>query len=82
MLSQIKDSIGAYFENEGTKIIWEDTYGDDWTKTLKPKGQIDHQSNIYEYEDCEKLALLFQDVPTLYKWIMTKEGALYLTSDG
>lgn len=82
LLSQIKDSIGAYFENEGTKIIWEDTYGDDWTKTLKPKGQIDHQSNIYEDEDCEKLALLFQDVPTLYKWIMTKEGALYLTSDG
>lgn len=82
LLSQIKDSIGAYFENEGIKIIWEDTYGDDWTETLKPKGQIDHQSNIYEDEDCEKLALLFQDVPTLYKWIMTKEGALYLTSDG
>ena len=34
LLSQIKDSIGAYFENEGTKIIWEDTDGDDWTETL------------------------------------------------
>lgn len=80
-MSQIKDSIEAYFENEGTKIIWVDTDGDDWTKTFNPKGSIDHQSNIYEDDACVELAELFMNVPALYKWIMSKEGSLYLDTD-
>lgn len=82
-VSQIKDSIEGYFENEGVEIIWTEFCSErDWTKTLEPLGVIDHQSNIYEDENCEKLAELFKDVPALYKWIMSKQGSVYLDIDG
>ena len=83
ILSQIKDSIEGYFENEGVKVIWSDSdLGKDWTETLEPLGAIDHQSSIYEDPNCEKLAKLFMDVPKLYEWIMSKDGSLYLDTDG
>ena len=82
-VSQIKDSIEGYFENEGVKIIWTSSdSGEDWTKTFKPEGSIDHQSNIYEDDNCLELAELFMNVPLLYKWIMSKQGSLYLDCDG
>lgn len=90
LMAAIKDSISAEFARYGVEACWPSSVLDmsDWTKVsddasaaFVTDGYIDHQSFVYESEDCVKLAELYLYPKVLFFWIFGP-GEIYCDSDG